>query len=229
MEDPASVSTTPTDEAIENIFLAAYSIEMVLKILAMGFLFNTGSYLRDPWNLLDFVIVMSAYLTITQDIITIYNNGGVKPIVTAETDDGGALSLNSLRAFRVLRPLRAITSIKGLQVLVVSIMSSIPLLQDTILVLLTFFIVFAIAGTQLLTGILKKRCVNVETGIKYTPDGDEYYLCGGRQTCPEGYFCGKQNENPDFGVTNFDNIMYSLLVVFSCITLEGWSDVMIYF
>ena len=65
MEDPLSVSTTPTEDAIENIFLSAYSIEMVLKILGMGFLFNTGAYLRDPWNILDFIIVMSAYLTIT--------------------------------------------------------------------------------------------------------------------------------------------------------------------
>jgi len=163
MEDPLSVATTARDDAIENIFLAAYTIEMVLKIIGLGFLFCKGAYLKDPWNLLDFVIVMSAYLTITQDIVTLYNNDGVKPIVTAETPTDG-LSLNSLRAFRVLRPLRAITSVKGLQVLVVSIMNSIPLLQDTILVLLTFFIVFAIAGTQLLTGILKKRCVEINTG-----------------------------------------------------------------
>lgn len=80
MEDPSAVSTTPTDDAIENIFLGAYSIEMVLKILGLGFLFNKGAYLRDPWNLLDFVIVMSAYLTISQDMVTIYNNGGTKPV-----------------------------------------------------------------------------------------------------------------------------------------------------
>lgn len=107
-------------------------------------------------------------------------------------------------------------------------MSSLPLLQDTILVLFSFFIVFAIAGTQLLSGLLKKRCVEEETGQTFY-DGGEMFLCGGRQVCPDGYFCGKQNENPDYGVTNFDNLLYGLLVVFQCITLEGWSDVMIYF
>lgn len=60
-------------------------------------------------------------------------------------------------------------------------------------------------------------------------DGEEYF-CGGRNMCPDSsYFCGKQNQNPNFGVTNFDNLMFALLVVFQCITLEGWSDIMIMF
>ena len=43
--------------------------------------------------------------------------------------------------------------------------------------------------------------------------------------CPDGYFCGKMNVNPNYEVTNFDNIFWALLVVFQCITLEGWSDI----
>ena len=151
---------------------------MLLKIIGLGFLFNKGAYLRDPWNILDFIIVMSAYLTIAQDLAVFYQIGGTKPPVTAENQDSGGLSLNSLRAFRVLRPLRAITSIKGLQVLVIAIMASLPLLQDTIFVLISFFLVFAIAGTQLLTGLLKRRCVDIETGQSFYDEG-EMYLCGG--------------------------------------------------
>jgi hypothetical protein len=67
-EDPASTETSPESKRIEDIFLALYSIEMVLKILAMGFIFNQGSYLRDSWNILDFIIVGSAYLTIFNDL-----------------------------------------------------------------------------------------------------------------------------------------------------------------
>ncbi len=48
-------------------------------------------------------------------------------------------------------------------------------------------------------------------------------------TCPTGHFCVKQNENPDFGVTNFDNVLYALINVFVCITLEGWSDIQVYY
>ena len=48
---------------MSGMFLFIYSVEMVLKILALGFIFNSGSYLRNSWNILDFVIVVSAWLT----------------------------------------------------------------------------------------------------------------------------------------------------------------------
>lgn len=114
LEDPLAVSTTPFQDMLENVFLALYSTEMALKIVGLGFLFNEGAYLRDPWNILDFIIVSSAYLTIFQNLADLIANGGYKVEVTAVSEKSGGLSLNSLRAFRVLRPLRAITSIKGL-------------------------------------------------------------------------------------------------------------------
>jgi hypothetical protein len=48
---------------IEDIFLGLYSVEMGLKILGMGFVFNDAAYLRDFWGVLDFTIVSSAYVT----------------------------------------------------------------------------------------------------------------------------------------------------------------------
>jgi len=33
--------------------------------------------------------------------------------------------------------------------------------------------------------------------------------------------------NPNNDVTNFDNIFWALLNVFQCITLEGWSEIMV--
>ena len=54
-------------------------------------------------------------------------------------------------------------------------------------------------------------------------------MCGGSDTCEEGYFCGKSSDSPNDGITNFDNIMYSILVIFIVVTMEGWSDIMIYY
>jgi hypothetical protein len=54
-------------------------------------------------------------------------------------------------------------------------------------------------------------------------------LCGGVQSCPEGSFCGKQIANPNYGVTNLDNIFYGLLMVFQCTTMEGWSDIQTFY
>ena len=70
---------------MEVIFLTLYTIEMVLKIMGLGFLFSgEESYIRDPWNMLDFTIVISSYFTIAQEMIEIQANGGQKKLKTHE-------------------------------------------------------------------------------------------------------------------------------------------------
>ena len=64
MEDPTATEVSPLDQFLENTFLVLYTIEMVLKIIGKGFIFGENTYLRDYWNILDFTIVMSAYLTL---------------------------------------------------------------------------------------------------------------------------------------------------------------------
>ena len=31
---------------------------------------------------------------------------------------------------------------------------------------------------------------------------------------------------PNYGITTFDNIIFSMLTVFQCITMEGWTDIL---
>ena len=49
---------------LDRLFLILYSIEMVLKILGLNFIFGPNAYLKEAWNILDFVIVASGYLTL---------------------------------------------------------------------------------------------------------------------------------------------------------------------
>jgi hypothetical protein len=140
----------------DKIFSVCYFTEFFLKIFGLGFIINKGSYLRDTWNILDFVIIIQ--MTIS---IFLAKNGDVK--------------LNALRSFRVLRPLRTISSIGGLRLLVSALISALPLLRDTIIILIFFFAVFAIAGTQTMSGNLMRRCFNPETGL--IPRVDDL-LCG---------------------------------------------------
>jgi hypothetical protein len=202
LEDPTDpeASSTGFMATLDTVFLVLYTIEMVLKVTGQGFVFNKDAYLRESWNILDFVIVASAYLQL------LLSSGA---------------NLSVLRSFRVLRPLRTISGIEGLRVIVSALMKAVTLLVDTAIVLVFFFIIFSIAGTQLWTGIMKQRCVNENTGVMHPDD----IICGS-VSCPDGYFCGKTNQNPDYGVTNFDNIGYSILVVFQSVTLEGWSVIM---
>ncbi len=75
----------------DEIFQVSYTIEMIIKIVSLGFLFNKGSYLRDAWNILDFVIVSSGYISMFLQ--------------------GSGVNLSALRSFRVIRPLRTISSV----------------------------------------------------------------------------------------------------------------------
>ena len=46
-------------EELEPVFMAIFTVEMVVKILADGFILHKGSYLRNPWNIMDFIVVVS--------------------------------------------------------------------------------------------------------------------------------------------------------------------------
>ena len=142
---------------------------MFLRVFALGFVWNKGAYLRSYWNQLDFICVATAYLEIV---------------------GGGGTSLAALRAFRVLRPLRFVNNIEGLKLIVASVMAAIPLLQDTIIVLFFFFLIFAIGGLNLFMGMLKQRCVRVDDGTTLVDEEGEEIICGSLD-CPPDYMCGR--------------------------------------
>jgi hypothetical protein len=152
-EGSDSSAEEPFFALAEDVFLILYTIEAVLKIVGRGFIMGEDSYLRDAWNILDFSIVLISYVSLFS--VSAAEEGG-----PGEGEDAG-FSPASLRVFRVLRPLKAISSIKGLKVLMVALFSAMPLLRDTLMILLFFFIIFAIGGCQLVGGELKNRCFNI--------------------------------------------------------------------
>lgn len=158
VDDPAAEDPDPIFTQLDDVFNLLYFLEMVLKVVGLGFVLGEDAYLRDSWNILDFVIVVSAapkYLSSSESADVVQHEVGPKQ----EQSSGSEIS--GLRAFRVLRPLKTITSIKGLKVLISALFAAMPLLRDTLLILLFFFVVFSIACLQLLTGSLKQRCVSI--------------------------------------------------------------------
>lgn len=99
---------------LETVFLVLYTIEMVFKILGMGFLFKEDAYLKDSWNILDFFIVMTSYSGVIQQTD---DSVSTSDVIGEEKSDP-KFSASGLRVFRVLRPLKTISSIKGLKVLI---------------------------------------------------------------------------------------------------------------
>ena len=55
---------------------------------------------------------------------------------------------------------------------------------------------------------------------------EEPIPCGGNYHCPEGTVCREYWAGPNYGITNFDNFIQSMLTVFQCITLEGWTEIL---
>ncbi|CAG9330463.1 SCN4A_7 [Blepharisma stoltei] len=204
IEDP-NASTQPEHlQILDYIFLYVYTIEAGLKILALGLILNKGAYLRDPWNVLDAVIVSTAWASY-------YATTGVK--------------LNALRSLRILRPLKSISSLPGLRVLIVALLKSIIPLSNIILILFFTLLIYGIIGNQLFGGLFKYQCMDLETGKYLMAPGDDW-VCGSK-TCPPGYECVKSLNNPVYGKINWDNALIGLLQCYTSISEEGWTQIMI--
>ncbi|RDD37340.1 Sodium channel protein 60E [Trichoplax sp. H2] len=215
------------DPSIEITFNTIYTVEMLLKIMARGFIFHTYAYLRDPWNWLDFIVVIVGYLTMIP-----------------------ALSvLPGASVIRVLRALRMITALEGLKAIVNALFKSFRMLADVFCLALFILIIFALIGVQLFMGILTQKCcrpfnstgdivepftmtkfknyVNVSSNW-YFENGDPV-ICGNESSarhCPVDYLCYQYAyPNPNDGFTSFDNFPVSLLVSFQLITLDNWEDI----
>ena len=83
-------------EKVDILFTVIFVLEAFLKMLAMGIYFHKHSYLKDSWNVLDFVIVLISIVSIL-------------PIGLKQN------SLKGLRVFRILRPLKSIQQMPALK------------------------------------------------------------------------------------------------------------------
>ncbi|XP_078326079.1 voltage-dependent calcium channel type A subunit alpha-1-like isoform X10 [Crassostrea virginica] len=210
-------------EETEIYFVVIFLVEALLKIVALGFVLHKGAYLRNIWNIMDFVVVVTGIITMAAS---------------------SQLDLRTLRAVRVLRPLKLVSGIPSLQVVLKSIIRAMtPLLQVCLLVLFAI-IIFAIVGLEFYSGAFKNACFKIGTKGNSEDDiyiGDEANIrpCSNgeaKSTADYGGFkcqanmseCRSRWVGPNWGITSFDNIAYAMLTVFQCVTMEGWTEVLYY-
>ncbi|XP_076286431.1 calcium voltage-gated channel subunit cacophony isoform X14 [Lasioglossum baleicum] len=205
-------------EATEIYFLGIFCVEASLKILALGFVLHRGSYLRNIWNIMDFFVVVTGF-------ITAFSQG-----IDLDMD------LRTLRAIRVLRPLKLVSGIPSLQVVLKSIIKAMaPLLQIGLLVLFAI-VIFAIIGLEFYSGTLHKTCYSIRDIHFIVKEGEQASPCNtdnkseapfGAHVCDANVStCMDHWEGPNFGITSFDNIGFAMLTVFQCITMEGWTAIL---
>ncbi|XP_073324254.1 sodium channel, voltage gated, type VIII, alpha subunit b isoform X7 [Pagrus major] len=214
---------------VEYTFTGIYTFESLTKIVARGFAIDGFTFLRDPWNWLDFMVISMAYIT--------------------EFVDLGNVS--ALRTFRVLRALKTISVIPGLKTIVGALIQSVKKLSDVMILTVFCLSVFALIGLQLFMGNLRQKCViwPINMTDQYLANGsrgfdwDEYImndtnfyflpgqldalLCGNSSDsgrCPEGFMCMKAGRNPNYGYTSFDSFGWAFLTLFRLMTQDFWEN-----
>uniref|UniRef100_A0A3B5KV62 Ion transport domain-containing protein n=1 Tax=Xiphophorus couchianus TaxID=32473 RepID=A0A3B5KV62_9TELE len=101
-----SNSTNQELETVEYAFLIIFTIETFLKIIAYGLVMHQNSYVRNGWNMLDFVIVIVGLFSVVLEMITKDADSGGQT-----GGKPGGFDVKALRAFRVLRPLRLVSGV----------------------------------------------------------------------------------------------------------------------
>ncbi|CAF4705492.1 unnamed protein product [Rotaria sp. Silwood1] len=139
-------------EITEYVFTIIYTLEALTKCVARGFILQKYTFLRDPWNWLDFIVITLAYITFFVDL--------------------GNIAV--LRTFRVLRALKTVAIVPGLKTIVNALIQSFISLRD-VSVLSSFILsIFALVGVYWYKeNDLYVLCGNASGSTK-CPDG---YVC----------------------------------------------------
>jgi voltage-gated sodium channel len=105
--------------AADRLIVAVFVLEMLAKIMVYG-----RGFVRDPWNLFDFVVIGLSVLPATN-------------------------AFSVLRAFRVLRVLRLVSVVPSMRKVVQGLLNAIPGMATTAGLLLLSFYVFSVVATKL--------------------------------------------------------------------------------
>lgn len=195
---------------IDFIFVIIFTVEAALKIVTLGFLEPPDAYAKDPWNILDFFIVIIAWVSADYFFFTSASSG---------TGDG----LRTFRSMRCLRPLRTVKRMPGMRLVVGVLLECGPVFVNIVSVVLFFFFVFAVIGVQSFAG--RYWSCNDASVDRV----DQCWGCFFDSTsmnpskhCPDGYSERKWMNSK----MNFDNVLQALLTVYEVSSGELWLFVM---
>lgn len=145
---------------------------------ARGFILEPFTYLRDPWNWLDFVVIALAYLTM------------------GFADLG---NLSALRTFRVLRALKTVAIIPGMKTIVGAVIESVKNLKDVIILTCFALSVFALLGLQVYMGVLTQKCIltppeniTADEFLAWGSNSSHWFRKNGPEDVP--YLCGNSSQ-----------------------------------
>lgn len=115
------------------LFMVIFFFEMTMKLIALGFAFHEKAYLRNGWNILDFVVVLLSLIAIILDNVT-------------------DTPVSFLRAFRAFRAFRLMGRFKRTRVVVLVLIKCIPAVVNVVIFTIFLWLIGAVIGVQLFQG-----------------------------------------------------------------------------
>uniref|UniRef100_A0A673IKL4 Voltage-dependent N-type calcium channel subunit alpha n=1 Tax=Sinocyclocheilus rhinocerous TaxID=307959 RepID=A0A673IKL4_9TELE len=202
-EDPVQANAPRNNvlKYLDYVFTGVFTFEMVIKMVDLGLLLHPGSYFRDLWNILDFVVV----------------SGALVAFAFSGTKGKDISTIKSLRVLRVLRPLKTIKRLPKLKAVFDCVVNSLKNVLNILIVYILFMFIFAVIAVQLFKGKfffctdeskgLEKDC----RGLFLDYDKDEV--------------AAQPREWRKYEF-HYDNVLWAFLTLFSVSTGEGWPTVL---
>eukprot|EP00760_Papus_ankaliazontas_P018505 PhM_4_TR17518/c0_g1_i1/m.51056 len=134
MDSPRVAPDAPIRQKLANadiIITIIFSCEAFVKIMAYGVGIRPGGYLRDPWNVLDFGIVVVSLIAFAPSVSDF---------------------LRVVKVLRVLRPLRFISLSPNLRIVVSSLVTAVPQIGSVGAITFVVWFVFSVVGLYLFAG-----------------------------------------------------------------------------
>lgn len=198
LHDPQT-DLSRTLQTVDSVITVLFTLEALIKVVTMGFVINgKNSYLRSPWNCLDFFIVISAILDLA-----------LQNFASPQT-------FKTLRVIRLLRPIRLIARNGSLKSAITSLIKSVPRIIELLLLVILVIFIIGMLETYLFSG-----------KFNYCYTGHlAFSTVRSKQLIVHKWDClnyGGEWIKPDL---NFDNIGHAMLGLSSIQSHEGWIDMM---
>eukprot|EP01052_Picozoa_sp_SAG31_P034880 SAG31_NODE_4134_length_3550_cov_8.625036_1_plen_898_part_10 len=183
-------------EIINHFCLVVYTIEMFMRVIALGLWSTRFAYLRSIWNLLDCLLIVSSILF----------------TIASRYQEGDLFNPSTLRVIRTLRPLRTASFIGAVR----AAMGYWRHLLNIGLFMAFSLAVFSVLGVQFFGGALTQVCDDHRL--------DQATSTTAPVPCVEALFCdaGLCTVDTETYLFGFDNLPEAMLTCFVAAADDFW-------
>jgi hypothetical protein len=248
--DSLPQETQDTFDRINDVLFVIFLVEFLSKVIGYGFMFTPVSYLKNPWNKLDFVVIVGSIIN--------YLGGNA----------------GFVRLLRCLRPLRIINRNEGMRVIISAVINSLAVNLGVLALSGLGLLMFGILGVALFAGGMYscncsfsypdglspantqflsdggwidiatgEQCVETNSTSPFFDPIADGGGCRPRLVVQEQHCIGDSGESILYGIDpsfpdaisqcywdnrpyNFDTTGNAMMSLFTASTLAGWTDIM---